>query len=408
MAALHVVFVVPFFLPATLRFVQGTARLENVRLSLISQDPLEKLPADLRGGLLGHWRVADALNGDELVVALRELSQRHGAVDRAIASLEQLQVPLAEAARALGLPGLAPAVAGRFRDKHAMKAAFTAAGIPCARNRLVSSGSQLREFLGEIGFPVVLKPPAGAGARNTFRLDSPAQLDAYLRADPPQPLAPMLAEEFLQGEEFSFDSVSIGGRSVWHSISAYRPSPLAVVENPWIQWCVLLPRSIDGPDFAPIRELGPRAIAALGSLTGMTHMEWFRRPDGSIAISEIAARPPGAQFTTLISYAHGTDFYAAWPRLMFFGEFSAGPRAFAVGAAYLRGMGNGRIARIDGVQSLQQEFGNLIVEAELPQPGALQPPGYEGAGYVIFRHADTAIVETALRRTVQTIRIHLA
>ncbi len=408
MAALHVVFILPFFLPASLRFVLGTARLENVRLSLISQDPLEKLPAELRARLVGHWRVADALNATELIAALRELSQRHGAVDRAIASLEQLQVPLAEAARALGLPGLAPEVAGRFRDKHAMKAAFVAAGIPCARNRLVSSGSQLREFIGEIGLPVVLKPPAGAGARNTLRLDSREQLDAYLRADPPQPQAPMLAEEFLQGEEFSFDSVSIGGRPVWHSISTYRPSPLTVMENPWIQWCVLLPRLVDGPEFAPIRALGPRAIAALGPLTGMTHMEWFRRPDGSIAISEIAARPPGAQFTTLISYAHGTDFYAAWPRVMVFGEFAAGPREFAVGAAYLRGMGSGRIARIDGVQTLREEFGDLIVEAELPQPGALQPQGYEGAGYVIFRHPDTAIVETALRRTVQTIRIHLS
>ena len=37
-----------------------------------------------------------------------------------------------------------------------------------------------------------------------------------------------------------------------------------------------------------------RAVKALGLETGFTHMEWFRRDDGSLAIGEIAARPPGA------------------------------------------------------------------------------------------------------------------
>ena len=50
--------------------------------------------------------------------------------------------------------------------------------------------------------------------------------------------------------------------------------------------------------------------------TGLSHMEWFRRGDGSIAISEVGARPPGAQFTTLLSFAHDLDFYRAWAELM--------------------------------------------------------------------------------------------
>ena len=71
--------------------------------------------------------------------------------------------------------------------------------------------------------------------------------------------------------------------------------------------------------------------------TGLTHMEWCRRRDGSIAISEVAARPPGAQFTTLMSYAHDKDMYQAWVELMVFDRFTVPERKYSAGAAYLRG-----------------------------------------------------------------------
>ncbi|MEM7082676.1 MAG: hypothetical protein AAF465_08080, partial [Pseudomonadota bacterium] len=60
------------------------------------------------------------------------------------------------------------------------------------------------------------------------------------------PDRPTLFEEFIRGQEYSFDSVVIQGKPVWHSISVYSPTPLDVLENDWIQWCVMLPRKIDG------------------------------------------------------------------------------------------------------------------------------------------------------------------
>lgn len=404
---LHVAFVVPFFMAATLRFVAGAAELPGVRLSLISQDPVEKLPADLRVRIMGHWRVEDCLRSADLVGAVRELGQRFGPVTRLIGSLEQLQGPMAEAARALGLPGLDPAAAHNFRDKQRMKSVFDAAGLPCARHAEIADAAGAWRFAEACGYPLIAKPLAGAGGRNTFRLNDARELAAYLRAFAPQPASPVLFEEFLSGTEHSFDAVMLNGRMIWHSISVYSPTPLTVMENPWIQWCVLLPREIDVPAYAEIERAGVRALDALGLVTGMAHMEWFRRPDDSIAISEVAARPPGAQFTTLISLAHGHDFYRAWPRLMIFGEFEGPQRRYAAGAAYLRGMGEGRVRDVQGVETLQREFGALIVESKWPERGVMQPAGYEGAGYVLFRHPDTAVVERALRRAVELIRVTL-
>jgi hypothetical protein len=48
-----------------------------------------------------------------------------------------------------------------------------------------------------------------------------------------------------------------------------------------------------------------------------------------------------------------------------------------------------------------------VVEARLPQLGQPQPTGYEGAGYLIVRHAETRVVEQALRRAVELIRVEL-
>src|SRR4029450_10547544 len=106
------------------------------------------------------------------------------------------------------------------------------------------------------------------------------QLERWLEVQPPSPQQPALLEEFITGEEHSFDSVFVKGQPVWHSISRYFPTPLEVLQNPWIQWCVLLPREIDGPRYYEIRKVAAQTLRALGLETGLTHMEWFRRKDG--------------------------------------------------------------------------------------------------------------------------------
>lgn len=402
-----VIFVVPFFMEATLRFVAGTARLPGVRLGLVSQDPLERLPDDLRPHVAAHWRVPDALDPQQIAAAVDGLARKIGRPDRLIGSLEQLQVPLAKVREELRLPGLSVQAAENFRDKSTMKRVFEAAELPCARHRLATNPADALDFIREVGFPVVVKPPAGAGAIDTFRLDDATQLKEYLARHPPGPARATLFEEFLQGEEHSFDSVCVGGRIVWYSISRYLPSPLTVLANPWIQWCVLLPREVDGPEYADIRAAAEPALRALGLDTGMTHMEWFRRPGGGIAISEVAARPPGAQFTTLLSYACNCDFYRAWPQLMVYEEFKPPRRTHSAGAAYLRGIGQGRVQAVHGVAQAQRELGALVVEARLPLAGQAQSLGYEGAGFIIVRHPETRVVEQALKRAVELIRIEL-
>ena len=64
------------------------------------------------------------------------------------------------------------------------------------------------------------------------------------------PARAAVAEEFITGDEHSFEVVSVAGKPVWHSLTRYDPPPLDVLRNPWIQWTVLLPREIEAPQLA--------------------------------------------------------------------------------------------------------------------------------------------------------------
>jgi carbamoylphosphate synthase large subunit len=399
-----VVFVAPYAMPATVRFVRAVGGVAGARLFVISSDPAASFGD---APIAGHWHLGDCLDVESLTTAVAEVGERVGGVDRLLGILENLQVQLGAVRERLGIPGIGPAVADNFRDKARMKAVFDAAGVPCARSRRVASGAEAMSFAGDVGYPFVAKPLAGAGARNTFRVDSDARLGEWLAMSPPGDAAPMLLEEFITGQEHSFDSVVIGGEMVWHSISRYLPSPLDVLEHPWIQWCVLLPRSIDDQD--DIVAVARRALQALGLQDGLSHMEWFRRPDGSLAISEVGARPPGSQFMTLMSYAHDTDLYAAWARLAVDGVFDPPQRAYACGGAYLRAQGSGRtIVGIEGLDRVSEATRARVVEVSLPLARAAPTGTYDGDGYVVVRDPDTAAVEDALGEIISSIRVETA
>jgi biotin carboxylase len=264
-----------------------------------------------------------------------------------------------------------------------MKTLLRGAGLPCARHRLAGSMDDALAFAEVSGFPLVVKPPAGAGAISTFRLDRMKDLLAALAGSPPTMDAPVLFEEFVVGEEHSFETVSIDGKAVWHSMTHYHPTPLTVLENPWIQWSVVLPREVDDSRYDDIRSAARRALSVLGMRTGISHMEWFRRSDGTIAISEVAARPPGAQITTLMSLAHDFDVVQEWARAMIFAEFRTPERKYSAGVAFLRGQGSGRVVAVHGVKEVQRELGAMIVDSKIPEPGAAPTTGYEGEGFVI-------------------------
>jgi len=400
----NVVFVAPFPTDTTMRFVRAVAHLDDVRLLGVCHTSPRGRGARAFDDVI---RVTDALSLSDIVDAIELFRRRYGPIDRIVGILEMIMVQLAQAREHFGVKGTGPGVAELFREKALMKAKLAAAGLPVAKCRLIRTSADAEQFAEEVGFPMVLKPPAGMGAKATYRIDSIESLRQAVSGMGVTAAQPVLAEEFLRGREFSFDTITLGGRPRTYSISHYLPTCLEVLENDWIQWVCMLPREVDGPEYDAARAIGKAAIEVLGLDDGATHMEWFQRPDGSVVIGEIAQRPPGANITAMIGHTHKIDPYRAWARAVVDGELDAPwERQAAAASVFLRGIGRGRVSAVTGLHEVHEAVGKYIVEADIPVVGAAKKDGYEGDGYIVVRHRSTEVVKEMVKTIIATVKVH--
>lgn len=409
----HIVLVAPHFLENTNRYIAAFAKLDGVTLSVISEDAQQQLPPVLQKHLAGHYQVRSIGDAAQLAAATKVLSRAVGRVDRLTGALEQLQVPMAEARALANVPGMKPHLARRFRDKDVMKEVLRARGVPVAASALVTSPRELHAFIDRVGLPIIVKPQAGVGSRGTHRIESAEALAALGRLGlVPTEDKPLQAEQFIRAREFTCETVSIHGKSVWRSGTRYFPSPLEVLETPWVQYCVLLPREVEAPwtEFADINEAALTALwGADAEVTGtaMTHMEWFLRDDGVKFVSEVGARPPGVQIMPLMSLAHDVDFIGKWAELISFDRWAdPGPRRWATGAAFLRGQGNGpHVTSVRGLEVAKEKAGAALVELKAPKVGQPRAPGYEGEGIALVRSETTEGAKQALLAVIENVQV---
>ncbi|MCB9744274.1 MAG: hypothetical protein H6740_16875 [Alphaproteobacteria bacterium] len=401
----NVVLVAPYFGGNMLHAVRCFAALPGVRLGLLTHEPAERVPADLKPKLAGHYQLTDSLDAGQLAAGARAFQQEWGHVDRLEGYLEQLQVPLGDARDATGIEGLSGQVARNFRDKHRMKQVLREAGLPVARQALIRGAEDARRFVAEVGFPIVIKPLDGAGAKNTLRASDEQSLAEALNRVLPRPDAPAQAEEFVRGDEHSFETVLVDGEAVWSSSTFYLPGPLSVLENEWMQYCILLPREHERPHVQRFTPINHAALRALGLRTGISHMEWFDRPQGPV-VSEVGARPPGANILLVNKAAYGVDMWAKWAELQVFGRWEMPERGYAAACAFIRAQGRGRVVReVQGLEEVQRQVEGMVWAHQLPQPGQPRSSHYEGDGWVILRHPDTQRVVEGLRAVVTTLRV---
>jgi biotin carboxylase len=405
-----VVIVAPFFRPNTLRYINALVRLPGVRLSVLSCDHAGALAAQapvLAQQVQTVVPVARTLDGRAIIAAAQQVIDAHGPIDRLLGILEQLQLPLGEARSALSIAGMSAEVAFNFRDKARMKDVLREAGLDVARHCRVTSLAEGLAFGARVGFPMVLKPVAGVGAKATVRVSNNDELRSVLHQFGPSESEPVQAEEFITGVERTLEAVLVDGQPVWWSGTRYAPSPLQTLENPWMQYTVTLPGEECSPwtDFVPT---SIRALQALGLKTGLSHMEWFETADGRHVIGEVGARPPGVNIMPLMSHVFGHDMVAAWCQLMVLGSWPTLARQQAAGSAFFRAQGEGeRIVSVTGLSEAQQEVGQWVVDRKLPRIGARPADGYVGDGWAIVAAPTTPDVWRALGTLVRTVRVQL-
>jgi hypothetical protein len=390
---MNVLFISPHYPDEMQDFTRGLAQVGARVFGLGDTDP-GALPPVLRRYLSGYVHSRDLRNAGAVV---RDIRATLGAISfDNIECMWEPHVILGATLRALlGVPGMEVDTAIGFRDKSIMKERLLARGLRVPRYARVTSAAQARDAAAEIGFPLVIKPTAGAGTADTYGVDGAVELDEVLaRVDHvlSGPDGELSVEEYIAGEELTYDAVTIAGKPVFESVAQYHPKPLEARNQEWISPAQIVFRDPYQPALMPGIELGRKVLDALGMGTGFVHMEWFRKPDGEVVFGEIAARNGGAKLVDQMNFANDFDVYREWARATCWHAFDDQPRRrYHVAVVFKRAMGQGRIARIQGLNALRAFCGpGLVVEDLLPigHPRRNWKSTLLSDGYVLMRDPD--------------------
>jgi hypothetical protein len=372
------------------QFTRGLAEV-GAKVLGVGDQPIAALPDLVRRSLSGYLPVRSLWDAPAVAQELRRwLTGR--SLDRIECLWEPGMLLAAELREALGIPGMTGAQTVPFRDKEKMKQVLDAAGIRTPRHVAARTVAACWEAAERIGFPLIIKPIAGAGSADTYRVNDAEELRDVL---PRLGHVPEVSvEEFVDGEEYTFDTVTIGGQIAYYNIAWYRPRPLIARSNEWISPQVVALREVDGPELAGGVRMGGEVLRALGFDTGFTHMEWYRKRDGEVVFGEIGARPPGAHQVDQMNYACDIDLFREWGRAVTHGRFEAAvERRYNVANIYKRAQGSGHIRAIEGLDGFMRRHGDTVVWNTLLPIGAPRrnwKATLVSDGFIVLRHPDLA------------------
>ena len=213
---------------------------------------------------------------------------------------------------ALGLTGPAQQAVQRTTHKGEMRAAFESAGVPSPLSRCVQSAAALWVEVKRQGGDMIVKPAQSSGGRGVLRLppgcDARAAAQAYGHASSFAPdRASVLVEQYVQGPEYSIESVIFDGR---HQVVAVTDKLTSDAPH-----CVEIghhqPASVSDRQRDALCDVASQAVSALGIDHAVCHTEAKLTPHGPVVI-ECAARAGGGFITShLVPLSTGIDLMDA-------------------------------------------------------------------------------------------------
>ncbi|MFO1011164.1 MAG: ATP-grasp domain-containing protein [Planctomycetota bacterium] len=403
---MHVIFVEPNF-PRNQREFPRALKAVGARVTAIGEAPVGALDSEMKGWLDGYEQVRSVVDEDGLYDAVRAIQSR-GWVDRLETTVEAHIQAAASVRERCTIPGTSVRTAFLCRDKPAMKEVLRKAGVPCAQSIGTSDAAEVRAFAKQVGYPLILKPRDGAGASGTSKVSNDAELETAIKATRVDKGAPIAVEEFIEGHEGFYDTLSIEGRVQHDFICHYYPNVLEAMRTRWISPQIVLTNRMEAPDYAELKEMGQKVITALGIGTSATHMEWFFGPKG-LKFSEIGCRPPGVRVWDIYGAANDLDLYVEWAKAIVHGRTDSKPsRARAGGMIALRPECDGRITGYDGFDKVQHAFGRHILDYYLPPPGTPTQGvagGYMANAWIRMQHPDYDELRRMLNAVGETVKV---
>jgi len=388
---MNVVFLGCSYPPEMQQYTRGLAEV-GAKVFGVGDQPAAALPASLKRHLHDYLQVPRLLDEADVVERVTAWVRGRG-IDRVLANWEILVLTAARLRERLGVPGMSYEAVRGFRDKQLMKERVAAAGLRVPRAARIRTAQEARAAADQIGYPVVLTPISGAGSADTFRVADARELEVVLGKT--QHVQEASVEEFIEGDEFTYDTVSVGGTPVFENVAQYLPKPLIARSNEWISPVIVTVKNLAQPAVTDGIKLGRQVLTALGMGDGFTHMEWFKKPSGEVVFGEIGCRPGGAHLVDQMNYTCDIDLFREWARAVCWHSFEASThRKYNAAIIFKRAKGQGRITRITGLSEFLREYGGFVVENQLLPPGTPRRNWKNtlvSDGFILLRHPDWRI-----------------
>lgn len=388
---MHVIFIAPHF-PANQRSFVRALKDIGCRVSGIIDVEYKYVDSEVKSYLDDYEEVPSVTSLDSVTQAVRKLQQRGPWVHYLEAAVEAHVLVCAKVREQCSIPGLPFDVVERCRDKVVMKKYLRDRGFPVARDAAVNNAMEARSASKHVGYPLILKPRSGAGASATYRVNSnkdlewaikDAKLDKYNQE--------CTIEQFLEGHEGFYDTLTVNGKVIFESISHYYPNVLTAMRTRDVAAQICVTNRVDWDSYDELRLFGRKVISSLGITTSATHMEWFFGNEG-LKFSEIACRPPGVSVWDLFCAINDVDLYKMWARAVSGAKIQQKPsRKFAGGMISIRPNKDGRVIGYTGMEQIQEKYHQYIIKAYLPPKGSATQPieaGYRANAWLFVRHPD--------------------
>lgn len=288
---------------ATLRVLEAVGEPTVVVSVGRSSQPPREVP-DAR-----QWRITvdDLTSVESIVLGLRRLPP-DVTIDSVYTQDEFALITAGALACALGVSGPDIGVSAMFRDKTLQKATLRAAGVPVADWREIEGDAdEMIAACDAVGYPVVIKPVAGAATKHTaLARDRAAAESVITRHRATHPTLRMVAERFVEGPERNVNGIIVDGEIVAFGVERYLRNVLLTVQHGDFVGAV-----VEDPQRRPdlyerVYAFTRQALGALGLRTGVFHMEAFETRDG-LVYGECAARPAGAYVNPAFERKFGID-----------------------------------------------------------------------------------------------------
>ena len=313
---MNFIFISPNFPLTCEKFCERLHR-SGVTVLGVGDAPYDGLSGRLRGALTEYYRVPSLEDYGQVYRAVAFFAFRYGKIDRLDSLNEYWLRQDARLRTDFNIPvgtredGIADMV-----DKARMKRIFLAAGVPTARQHVVTTREEGRAFAAEVGYPVIVKPSVGVGANGARKLTSEAELDGFYDALPPEPY---VMEQFLPGEIATYDAILDSHcEPLFESTNAYAGMIDAVLNDEDVSFHT-------SPAVPPaLRDYGRTLAKAFGADRRFVHFEFIlldcacrdvgRR--GDYAVMEVNMRPAGGHDPDMMNYAQSADVYQIYAEMV--------------------------------------------------------------------------------------------